>query len=117
MALISSRTMQGRCPACGAEHAACGTPSDAVPVDQNVEVAAVGGPLEKYTVTMPNGVETVMKLNAADAERLGGVPVDAPAEEPAEGPAEGPAEEPQAKKKAVPNKARTAIRKGSGGDG
>lgn len=113
MALISSRTMQGRCPACGAEHAACGTPSSTVPVDQNVEVAAVGGPLERYTVTMPNGVETVMKLNAADAERLGGVPVDAPAEEPIE----EPAEEPQAKKKAVPNKARTATRKGSGGDG
>lgn len=109
MALISSRTVKGQCPACGAEHAACGTPSNTVPVDQNVEVAAVGGPLNRYKVVTLSGVETVMKLNAADAERLGGVPVDAPAEEPAE--------EPQAKKKAVPNKARTATRKGSGGDG
>jgi hypothetical protein len=29
---------------------------------------------------MPNRVETVMKLNPADAERLGGVPLDAPPE-------------------------------------
>lgn len=56
---------------CGAEHAACGTPSDSVPVDQSVEVAVVGGPLKKYSVVMPSGVTTVMKLNADDATRHG----------------------------------------------
>jgi hypothetical protein len=34
------------------------------------EVAAVSGPLKKYRVKR-GGFETVMKLNAADAERLG----------------------------------------------
>jgi hypothetical protein len=42
-----------------------------VPVDQLIEeVPAVSGPLKKYRVTR-GGVETVMKLSDADAQRLG----------------------------------------------
>jgi hypothetical protein len=68
--LFTHRNAGGRCP-CGAENAACGPPSDVVPVDQLIEeVAAVSGPLKKYRVKR-GGVETVMKLSDADAERLG----------------------------------------------
>lgn len=70
MTLFTHRTAGGRCP-CGAANAACGPPSGAVPVDQRIEeVAAVSGPLQKYRVVR-GGVETVMKLNDADAARLG----------------------------------------------
>ncbi|QTU64223.1 hypothetical protein [Streptomyces scabiei] len=70
MTLFTHRNAGGRCP-CGAANAACGPPSDVVPVDQLIEeVAAVSGPLKKYRVTR-GGVETVMKLNEADAKRLG----------------------------------------------
>lgn len=31
----------------------------------------MGGPLQKYWVTSPSGVETMIKYNAADAERHG----------------------------------------------
>jgi hypothetical protein len=68
--LFTHRNAGGRCP-CGAANAACGPPSDVVPVDQRIEeVAAVSGPLKKYRVKR-GGVETVMKLNDADAKRLG----------------------------------------------
>lgn len=70
MTLFIHRNAGGRCP-CGAENAACGPPSNAVPVDQLIEeVPAVSGPLKKYRVTR-GGVETVMKLNEDDAKRLG----------------------------------------------
>lgn len=68
--LFTRQTAGGRCP-CGAEHAACGPPSDAVPVDERMEVAVVGGPLKKYRVTSASGAESVVKYNEADAERLG----------------------------------------------
>ncbi|MEU0808793.1 hypothetical protein [Streptomyces sp. NPDC005970] len=43
-----------------------------MPVDHAIEeVAAVGGPLKKYRVVSATGVETVMKLNSADAEARG----------------------------------------------
>lgn len=72
MTLVNSRTVRGRCPMCGAAHAACGTASDSTPVDERIEeVAAVGGPLKKYEVTTPSGVKTTMKLNEDDARRLG----------------------------------------------
>lgn len=82
-----------------------------------VEVAAVAGPLKKYHVTTPHGVETVMKLNEADAERLGGTLVDAEPET-VELPEPGPAR-PAAKARAASrNKARsTAPNKGAGGGG
>lgn len=68
--LFTRRSVGGRCP-CGAEHAACGPPSTAVPVDERMEVAAVGGPLKKYRVVSAHGVETTMKLNEADAQQRG----------------------------------------------
>lgn len=75
MTLFTHRNAGGRCP-CGAANAACGPPSDVVPVDQRIEeVAAVSGPLKKYRVKR-GGVETVMKLNEADAARLGVGPDD-----------------------------------------
>lgn len=70
MTLFTHRNAGGRCP-CGAQDATCGPPSDVVPVDQRIEeVAVVSGPLQKYKVVR-GGVETVMKLNDADAKRLG----------------------------------------------
>lgn len=75
MTLFTHRNAGGRCP-CGAKDATCGPPSDVVPVDLRIEeVAAVSGPLAKYRVTR-GGVETVMKLNEADAKRLGVGPAD-----------------------------------------
>lgn len=100
-------TRSGGCPLCGASGAVCGHPSDSVPVDSRMEVAVVGGPLKKYTVTMPGGVETVMKLNAGDAERLGGVPL----EEPQPAGEESAAAEPAAKKRTPRNKARSVADK------
>lgn len=75
MTLFTHRSAGGRCP-CGAANAACGPPSDVVPVDQRIEeVAVVSGPLNKYRVKL-NGYVTVMKLNEADAKRLGAGPDD-----------------------------------------
>lgn len=98
------------CPVCHEAHASCGPPSTSTPVDQPIQEAAVGGQLNRYKVITPSGVQTVMKLNAADAERLGGIPLDA---EPA---AQTP---PQAKARpSAANKARTASpTKGGGGGG
>ena len=100
MALINSRTVRGRCPTCGAEHAACGTASDTVPVDQRMEVAAVGGPLKKYEVTTPG---TTLKLNEEDARRLG--VLDEPKADTEEQAAEAEA---PAKARTVRNKSRSA---------
>lgn len=66
----------------------------------------MGGPLKKYTVVSASGVETVMKLNEADARRYGVL------EEP-----EPAAKEAPAKKRAAPNKARTAANKDGGAGG
>lgn len=113
MTLVNSRTVRGRCPTCGAQHAVCGTASDSVPVDSRMEVAVVGGPLKRYTVTTPSGVVTTMKLNEADAERLGALE-------------EGRAEARQVVNTEAPAKARTTRNKarsvtgkdgGTGGDG
>lgn len=76
MTLFVHRNAGGRCP-CGAADAACGPPSDVVPVDLNIEeVAAVSGPLKKYRVRTKNGVDTVLKLSAADAAKLGNGPYE-----------------------------------------
>ncbi|MBD9703377.1 hypothetical protein IHE56_15065 [Streptomyces sp. ID01-12c] len=73
-------------------------------MDQLIEeVAAVSGPLQKYRVTR-GGVETVMKLNEADAKRLGvgagdvvgaasTIPVVEPVEEPEGGDGDGSADD------------------------
>lgn len=115
MTLINSRTIRGRCPVCSGEHAACGPPSASVPVDENWEVAAVGGPLKRYEVTLPGGRKTVMKLNEADAERYGATPAGAPAETET-GTAETTTETP-AKARATRNKSRTATNKDGGTGG
>lgn len=107
------RQVKGRCP-CGAPGASCGPPSTSVPFDR-IEEAAMGGPLRKYRVTTGSGVETVMKLNPADAERLGGVPLDGePLEEPPAGPE---AEAPAKRRAAAPNKARRGAENKGGGGG
>ena len=113
MTLVNSRMVRGRCP-CGVEHAACGPPSTCTPVDENLEVAVVGGALKKYKVVTAGGVETVMKLNDSDAARYG-VALGEP--EPEAQSAEEGKPEPQAKKRVASNKSRTAATKDGGTDG
>jgi hypothetical protein len=100
---------------CGAQHAACGAASDSVPVDERMEVAVVGGPLKKYNVSTPSGVETTMKLNQEDAKRLGvleGAETEASTEADSE-----PAEAPTKARTTTRNKARTAAATKDGGTG
>jgi hypothetical protein len=97
----------GRCPLCGTGHAACGPPSTSVPVDHNIEEAAVSGPLRRYRIVM-HGTETVMRLNEADAELFGGEPID---------PAPAETEPPAKAQTTAANKARTAKTKDGGGGG
>lgn len=110
------RQVNGRCP-CGAPGASCGPPSTSVALNvDHIKEAAMGGPLRKYRVTV-GSTETVMKLNPADADRLGGVPIDTVPEEEAASD-EGPAPEAKARTGAA-NKARTGVRNkavGGGGD-
>lgn len=110
--LVNSRMVRGRCP-CGAEHAACGPPSTSQPVLDQLEVAAVSGPLKLYDVVM-HGIPTRMKLNEADAKRYGATLIEAE-----EAPEPKQTVAPPAKKRAPSNKARTAATKdgGAGGDG
>lgn len=115
MTLINSRMVRGRCPVCGGGHAACGPPSVSVPVDENWEVAAVGGPLKKYEVVLPGGRKTVMKLNEADAERYGAIPASPPAE--TETDKAETTTETAAKSRAARNKSRTATNKDGGTGG
>ena len=119
MTLLVSRTEDDRCPACGAANAACGGPSTAVPVDHIEEGSAVSGPLQKYRYVGKSG-ETVLKLNEADAKRLGLGPddvVESTALQGEHGPEivafSGDEAAVQEKKGTAPNKARqTAANKG-----
>lgn len=117
--LVNSRTVQGRCPTCNAQHAACGTASDSVPVDANVEVAAVGGPLKRYEVETSPGVTTTMKLNDADAQRLGVLapPKAETVTEIPDVPAQPTETETPGKSRSPRNKRRTAADKGGAGGG
>jgi hypothetical protein len=99
-------------------HAACGPPSASTPVDENLEVAVVGGPLKLYDVVM-HGVPTRMKLNEDDAKRYDATLVESEDSAPE---APGPesldkTEEPSAKARSAPNKARQARDKATPGDG
>lgn len=105
MTLINSRTLPGRCAVCGAEHATCGPPSESVPFDQRMEVAAVGEPLKEYEVTLPGGRTTTMKLNAADAERYGVLEGTSGEQQDSEAPTEDAAAK---SRTTTRNKARTA---------
>jgi hypothetical protein len=98
--------VRGRCP-CGAEHAACGPPSTSQPVLENLEVAAVGGPLKLYDVVM-HGMPTRMKLNEDDAKRYNATPVDAPKVETQTETPDVPAQPTETE---IPGKARTARNK------
>lgn len=116
MSLFIRQTARGRCP-CGAEHAACGPPSTVTPVDIPIEeVAAVGGPLKKYRFTDKAGHETVLKLNAADAE-LRGLTDDDLVDSPAPASEKATASAPNKARTAAANKARTARGKGGAGGG
>lgn len=105
--LVNSRTVRGRCPMCGAAHAACGAASDSTPVDERIEeVAAVGGPLKKYEVTTQSGVTTTMKLSEEDAKRMG--VLDSGTDDgTAADQREAPAEDTATKSRTARNKART----------
>ncbi|MGW7247702.1 hypothetical protein [Streptomyces decoyicus] len=78
----------------------------------------MGGPLKKYKVRMPSGVETVMKLNDDEAKARGLTAADlVTGSEPGPGPDGG--ETPGTKAApAAPNKARTtSANKGRGARG
>lgn len=109
--LFTRQTAGGRCP-CGAQHAACGPPSDVVPVDQRIEeVAVVGGPLKKYRVRTSSGAESVVKYNAADAERLGLGEADLVPEQEVVTDVQLPDDEPETKARGGSrNKARTTAK-------
>jgi hypothetical protein len=81
-------------------------------VDENLEVAVVGGPLKLYDVVM-HGVPTRMKLNEADAERYDATLVES---DNSEDVPEGAAEVPE-KARSAPNKARQVRGKAAPGDG
>ncbi|MEL3944872.1 hypothetical protein [Streptomyces sp. LNU-CPARS28] len=81
----------------------------------------MGGPLKKYRVTTSSGAQSVVKYNAADAERHGLTDTDLADQAP---PAAAPPDdeedsEPKAKARTgARNKARTSARsKGGGADG
>ncbi|MEU6768513.1 hypothetical protein ABZ916_39145 [Streptomyces sp. NPDC046853] len=90
-----------------------------MPVDKNLEVAVVGGPLKRYEVTTPDGYVTTMKLNEADAKRLG--VLDAPKAETSteipDVPPQPTETETPAKSRTVRNKRRTPANKDGGTDG
>lgn len=114
MTLLVTRTAEDRCPACGAANAACGGPSDTVPIDQFKEGSTVSGPLQKYRYRSGRGNETVLKLSEADAERLGLGPDDVIGAPIADAPAAAKAQ-PKGKPAAA-NKARTTTsNKAAGG--
>ena len=92
-----------RCPVCGTAHAACGTPTTVVGVDELVELETkTMAELKEYTVVV-NGHETVMSLTEQDAQRLGGTPV-------------GESSESSEKARQVSTKARTARNKSAASD-
>ncbi|MET7429634.1 hypothetical protein ABZT16_11630 [Streptomyces flaveolus] len=73
----------------------------------------MGGPLKKYEVTTPSGVKTTMKLNEADARRLG--VLEEPEQDATD---EATTEEtPSSKARSTRNKSRTAANKDGGAGG
>ncbi|MFB7900033.1 hypothetical protein ACFC1B_27325 [Streptomyces xiamenensis] len=88
-------TAANRCPVCSAECSSCGTPG----TDPGITIRpATSGPVAVYEVQR-NGRTVRMKLNAADAARLGATPVD------------GETHGPQGKSRPAANKARRAPNK------
>ncbi len=71
----------------------------------------MGGPLKKYRVTSASGAESVVKYNAADAERLGLTDADLAPERAAVTDVRLPDDEPEAKARGGSrNKARTTAK-------
>lgn len=65
------RQVRGRCPICGAEHAACGPAAPVNPITSGEEVVDVqGGPLSEYDVEV-NGVMLRLRLSEAEARKRG----------------------------------------------
>lgn len=66
------RRVRGRCPVCGADHAACGPAAPIASVDARGEVVDVqdGGPLSVYEVAS-GGVVLRLRLSQADARKRG----------------------------------------------
>lgn len=65
------RQVEGRCPICSEEHAACGADPLLTAMDPQREVVDVqGGPLKEYDVVV-NGVTLRMRLSEADARKRG----------------------------------------------
>lgn len=65
------RQVRGRCPICGAEHAACGPAAPVNPITSGEEVVYVqGGPLSEYDVEV-NGVKLRLRLSEAEARKRG----------------------------------------------
>ncbi|MCK1813259.1 hypothetical protein MTQ13_03050 [Streptomyces sp. XM4011] len=88
-------TASNRCPVCSAECSSCGTPGTGPGVAIR---PATSGPVAVYEVQR-DGRTVRMKLNAADAARLGATPVG------------GETDEPQGKVRPAANKARRAPNK------
>ncbi len=63
------------CPVCGSSDFSCGMATSTTGVDERIEEAPAMAELREYRVTV-NGHATVMNLSEADAEQLGGVPVE-----------------------------------------
>ncbi|NLD71176.1 MAG: hypothetical protein GX649_00505 [Chloroflexi bacterium] len=69
--LITSRTIRGRCPVCGAAGCTCGGPSNVVAIDERV-TAARRGPLQSY----PLGRGVSVQLTEEEARRRGLAPAE-----------------------------------------
>ena len=77
------RQVEGRCPICNVEHAACGADPLLTAMDPQREVVNVqGGPLKTYDVVV-NGVPLRLRLTEADARKRGVWVDPAPAPAPA----------------------------------
>ncbi|WP_146073842.1 hypothetical protein [Amycolatopsis sp. CA-126428] len=63
------------CPVCGSLDFSCGMATSTTGVDERIEEAPAMAEVREYHVTV-NGHQTIMNLSEADAERLGGVPVE-----------------------------------------
>ena len=97
------RQVRGRCPICGAEHAACGPAAPVDPITSGEEVVDVqGGPLSEYDVEV-NGVMLRLRLSEAEARKRGLI-------------TDEPEAKPKQKTRRVKNKKRDIEDTASGGE-
>lgn len=69
--LITSRTIRGKCPVCGAAGCTCGGPSAVAAVDERMTLAG-RGPLRSY----PIGRGVSIQLTDEEARRRGLLPAE-----------------------------------------